>query len=290
MSAPLTGSTRTSADESPPRSARRLSAIRPATSSASSDSGDQPSDSREDLGFPLPASRLGVEPRVVERDRGLVDERLGEPDLVRSEDSTRAPERREGSEGAVAGDERERQDRAMLEALERRVGLGREGDPRIGQHVGGRDRAPSRTARPTAAVPRGSVLFQSTPTPALASSTKSPVSRLIRYSVAMAEPRSGPMLSTMRCPTSSGSREREMSRPTSARISASRRRLSISRRRVRVPDRDGGVIGQAAERRLVPIAERARGAVEDVEQALSSPSWMGMTICATTPVASTWRV
>ncbi len=53
--------------------------------------GDQPPDSREDLGFPLAASRLGVEPRVVERDRGLVDERLGEPDLVRSEDSTRAP-------------------------------------------------------------------------------------------------------------------------------------------------------------------------------------------------------
>src|SRR6185295_4919832 len=37
---------------------------------------------------------------------------------------------------------------------------------------------------------------------------------------------------------------------------------------MRVPDRDGGVIGQTAERRLVPIAERTRGAVEDVEQAL----------------------
>src|SRR5262249_51039523 len=141
--------------------------------------GNQPADARQDLGLPLPARRLRVKPRVVERDRGLVYERLSEPDLVRGIDATRAPERREGAEDPLAGDERQREDRAMLEALERGAGLGarvmRGSVTASGVHTG----RPSRSARPTAPVPRGSVRFQS-PTPVLASSTKSPVSRLIR--------------------------------------------------------------------------------------------------------------
>jgi hypothetical protein len=37
---------------------------------------------------------------------------------------------------------------------------------------------------------------------------------------------------------------------------------------VRVPDGDGRVVGQAAECRLVPVGEGARGAIEDVEETL----------------------
>src|SRR6266403_1663602 len=51
----------------------------------------------------------------------------------------------------------------------------------------------------------------------------------------MAEPRSRHTHSTMRCPTSSGSRDCETSRPTSARTSASRRRPSVSARRCAFP-------------------------------------------------------
>jgi hypothetical protein len=197
--------------------------------------GDEPADAGEHLGFPLAPGRLGMQARVVERDRRLVHEGLGQADLVGAEDAAGAAERRERAEDPLAGDERQRQDRAVLEALERGACLGSQRDAGIGQRVGVDTGMPSRTARPTAAVPRGSVRFQSVPTPVLASSTKSPVSRLIRYRVAIWQPRRRPTLSTMRWPTSSGSSDCETSRPTSARTSASRRRLSISDSRLALP-------------------------------------------------------
>ena len=91
----------------------------------------------------LAARRLeGEEPRLLERDGGLVGEILEPTDLLRAEGAPGHVADREHPGDPAADRQRHRQHRAVPGPLDERAGRGGEGEAGIGQDIGRGDRAP----------------------------------------------------------------------------------------------------------------------------------------------------
>ena len=90
----------------------------------------------------LAARRLeGEEPRLLERDGGLVGEILQPPDLVRPEGAARRVPDREHAGDQASDRQGHREHRAVARLLDQRARLGGQGETGIGQDIGRRDRA-----------------------------------------------------------------------------------------------------------------------------------------------------
>ena len=102
---------------------------------------------RQHLGLAAASLGVGVEARILQRERGLVGEGLGARDFL----GRKAPARRvaddQRPERAARHDERHREHRPVCALRELGARLGRVGEARVGDHVGGRARR-SRRERP----------------------------------------------------------------------------------------------------------------------------------------------
>ncbi len=200
---------------------------------------DEPPHAGQDLGLPLPARRLGVEPRVVERDRRLVHERLGEPD----------------------------QDGAVVEVFQGGPRLGGERDAGVREGVG-RGHRPPLAHRETDR--RGAARERLVPDSDARARQHHEVSGVEADPVEGGHGRAEETAHAFDDALSDfvgleGLRDEPAHFGQDLSLAAAGLRLGEE---TRVPDRDGGVVGQPAERRLVPVGERAGRAVADVQKAL----------------------
>ena len=94
------------------------------------------------LGLDPPPLRVRVEPRVLERHRGLVREGLGEAHVVFREDPAARVRQPERADHLPLDGERHREDGPDLRGLEEREHVGGEPQPRVREHVVGDHGAP----------------------------------------------------------------------------------------------------------------------------------------------------
>ena len=91
---------------------------------------------------------LAVEPGVLQRHRGLIGERGGEPEVALVERPVFRVGHEQAADHAVLDQERERHAGPVRRLLDRPPEVGGQHDARIGQHVRGVGRPPSRRATP----------------------------------------------------------------------------------------------------------------------------------------------
>jgi hypothetical protein len=100
---------------------------------------DAPGEVGDDFRLPPPPLGLGVEPGVLQRERGLAGEGLGQADFALVVEASLPGGDREGADHPVLGDQRDGQHRPVRRLGDALADFWRVGNARIGHAIGGED-------------------------------------------------------------------------------------------------------------------------------------------------------